>query len=184
MNNTNLDRQAGYTLIELVVVIGLTVLLLITVVSLFFTSLTAGGKTSSAVYTKQVGDYTMSRIQFALRNAHKIVPNSNGDICTSGMASIAVENTDLGVTEFLGETAAGVNHIASNSGLFLTPDDVSVVAGPQFDCSPSTYGTSRYDGSAPTVTVSFTLRKGNMGVDKTRDIVEIPFQSQITLRNF
>ncbi len=179
--------HAGYTLIELLVVIALTVLLLIGGTSIFFTTLVGGGKTAAAEYVKQSGQHAMNQITFLIRNSRKLTLNSDLSpvVCQTAMSSVGLLNYDTGTTYIKKEMDGnGKERIASNSGSYLTPDDLTISSGPTFDCSPSSYGTSSWNGAAPTVTVRFTLRKGTPSVDKARDIVEIPFESSITLRNF
>ncbi len=176
------SSNQGYTLIELVVVIGLTSVLLITAVSIFFTTLQGGGKTASSEYVKQSGQHAINQITFLIRNAKKLSPNAAGDLCVSSMNTLDLLNQDgtgtrLGITD---------GKFSTSTTKFLTPDDIVVEASgaPLFSCSPSVYGTAAWDGSPPTITVSFQMRKGTSGVDKERDIVVIPFQSTITMRNF
>lgn len=175
--------NAGYTLIELLTVVALSSLLLITVTSLFFTTLLGGGKTATSEYTKQAGNYALGQMTYMIRNSRKLVANSDPTpvICQAGMQSLGVQSQDNNTTIF----SLDSNRIASNSGKYLLPADIQVVTGSlRFDCNPTSYGTSSWDGSLPSVTISFSLRKGTVGVDSERDIVELPFQSSVTLRNY
>ncbi|MEP7167384.1 MAG: type II secretion system protein [Candidatus Woesebacteria bacterium] len=172
----------GYTLLELLIVIGLTVILLITATSLFFTTFIGGGKTASAEYTKQAGQNALNQMTYLIRNARKLTTNVAGQTCAGSMDSIGLINQDGGTTVLQLDSSG---KIASNSGIFLTPTDLSVVNGAfDFTCSPTNYGTDQWDGSPPRITISFSLQKGVNGVDKARDIVTIPFQSTITMRNY
>lgn len=168
----------GYTLVELVVVIAIVVVLLITATSLFYTTLIGGSKTNSAEAVKQAGQYALNQMSYLVYNSRKLVTNNQSQTCASSMVSLGIENQDLATTILSSQTASGMTRLASNSGVFLTPGNMTVSSGPTFDCTiPS-------NGSAPTVTISFTLQKGVIGVDKARDIVSIPFTTKVTLRNY
>lgn len=177
-------KEKGYTLIELVVVIGLSAILLISAVSLFFTTFIGGGKTASLEYTKQAGGQALAQMTFLIRNSRKIIQNSSGTTCGSPMSTLKVENLDGGTTEFAVVTNGTTSQIASQSGglnSFLTPSEVSV-SNFTFTCSPVSYASNTWDGSPPIVGISFTLQKGAGGL--ARDLVSIPFSTSITLRNY
>ncbi len=184
IQNPNSKKNNGYTLIELVVVIGLAAILLLTAVSLFFTTFVGGGKTASGEYAKQAGGQILSQMTFTIRNARKIVANKDtpSAICNSNMKSISVENQDGTITSYwtkAGKLEATINGTDSD----MAPTDLTIPSTGtlQFSCSPSTYGQSGWDGSPPIVTMSFTLEKNAAG--SARDKVSIPFSASITLRN-
>lgn len=170
--------QGGYTLVELVVVIGIVVVLLITATSLFYTTLIGGNKTNSAEAVKQAGQYALNQMSYLVYNARKITTNNQAQTCASSMVSLGVQNQDLATTVLASQTVSGKIRIASNSGVYLTPGNMTISSGPTFDC------TSPGNGSPSTVTISFTLQKGVVGTDKARDIVSIPFTTKVTLRNY
>ncbi len=171
-------RQQGYTLVELVVVIGIVIVLLVSAVSLFYTTLIGGGKTNSAEAVKQAGQYALSQMSYLVYNSRKLIPNNQSVVCASGMTSLGIQNQDLATTIFSSQTVLGNVRIASNSGMYLTPGNMTVVSGPTFNCMQPT------NGSPPVIQISFTLQKGIVGVDKPRDIISIPFTTQISLRSY
>lgn len=171
-------KPNGYTLIELIVVIGIVVLLLITATGLFYTTLIGGGKTASVEAVKQAGQYALNQMSYLIYNSRKLVENNEALTCAAGMVSIGIQNQDLQTTIFSAESVSGNVRLASNSGNFLTPDNMTISAGPTFNCTQ--VGT----GAPPTIEISFTLQKGIVGVDQSRDIVSIPFSTQVTLRNY
>lgn len=180
ISNYKFSNSDGYTIIELLVVIALTVIVLITATSLFFTTFIGGGKTASGEYTKQAGQNTLNQMTYLIRNSRKLIPNSANQICAGSMNSLGVMGLDGGTTIL--STSNG--QIASNSGIYLTPNDLRLSSPLTFSCSPITYGTANWDGSPPRITINFSLQKGVSGSDLARDIVIIPFQSVVTLRNF
>lgn len=166
----------GYTLIELVVVIALTAILLFTATSLFYTTILAGGKTVSAEAVKQAGQVAIEQMSFLIRNARKLSPDTATG-CVSSAQTLTIQNQDGSTTLFSGVSVLGGNvRLASNSA-YLTPSTMTVKSGPTFTCA------QQNDGGPPTITIDFTLQKGIVGVDKSRDIVSIPFQTRVTLRN-
>lgn len=172
------ELRHGFTLVELVVVISLMVMIMLTVTSLFFTSLISSTKTSTSAKIKEEGDFAVDQIEFLLRNAVKLVPNTGGETCGASMTEIRFQSHDDGITSLTAEDDNGVFKIASNSGVYLTSGDV-VLEDNQilFTC------TQANDGSAQYVTVDFTLRKGTPGVDQPRDIVTQDFSTGVAIRN-
>lgn len=168
----------GFTLIELLIVVSLTVILSLAASALFLTSLVSSSKGNALQTVKTEGEYALSQIEFIIRNGLEILPNSAGITCDNDMSELKIRSIDQGTTTFLAETVEGVNKIASNSGIYLTSDSVTLVSGPKFDCKQS-IGTG-----TPYVTVQFTLRKGTPGLDDTREIVERDFQTSVNLRSY
>lgn len=170
-------NKLGYTLIELVVVMGIVIVLLVTTTSLFYTMLIAGGKTGTSEAVKQAGQNALNQLTYLIFNSRKLVENNEAQICVADMVSLGIQNQDLQTTILAAEDDDGHIRIASNAGQFLTPQNMTVSQGPTFTCiTPAS-------GSAPTIQISFTLQKGVVGIDRPRDIVSIPFSTQITLRN-
>jgi type II secretory pathway pseudopilin PulG len=171
-------KKNGYTLVELVIVIAITIVLLVSATSLFFTTFVGGGKTASAEAVKQAGEYALSQMSYLIYNAHKLTPNLDSITCAENMSSIGIQNQDLQTTVLQKVTTGSISRIASNSGIYLTPANMNVTAGPNFSC------TRASDGSSAVISVTFTLQKGVVGTDNTRDIISIPFQTQMTMRNY
>lgn len=177
------NTMQGYTLIELVVVIGLTAILLMTAVSLFFTTFQGGGKTASAEYVKQAGNSVVETMSFSLRNSLKLIPASGqSSPCLANMSAVAVQNQDMSTTEY--SLASSKLRVIKPTGTQnLTPDDLTVTSF-SITCTPVSYGQPSWNGAPPRVTINFTLQKGTNGVTAARDIVTIPFSTSVTLRNY
>lgn len=166
MKRMIVDRQrGGYTLIEMLVVIVLLVMLSMVGTSLFLNTLTASNKTSIALSVKQQGEYALSQMLNMIRGAVRI------EACST--SSLTIRNADDGTTQFMVENTK----LASNSGAYLTGDDVRVTAGPTFTCTQN--------GDVYTfATVAFTLKKGDPQVDKPIDIVEESFTGGAAVRKY
>ena len=167
-------------MIEMLVVISLVVMLLLVATSIFLTSLIGNTKTVIAQDLKEEGEYALSQMSFLLRNAVSLEENSAGQTCAGNMSEIKFKSIDNGVTTlFLEQDPTDEKwKIASNSGVYLTSSNVTVTSGPTFDCSQSG------DLSRAHVKISFTLRKGDPGVDDPRNIISETFVTSVNLRTF
>ncbi len=186
---TTRTAMKGFTLIELIVVVSLTVLLMLTATSIFLSTLVGNTKNSASLQVRNEGEYALSQMEFLLRNAVELVPNSDGLICEQDMSSIAFKSYDSGITELLQEEDVNDSNmvkIASNSGVkatvgssstYLTSGSIQIVSDLDFDCQRGADLGTAY------VTISFDLQKGETGVDKDRDIVRQTFQTGVNLRS-
>ncbi len=181
----SLSNQRGFTLVELLVVISLTVVIMLSVTSMFLIFLVGNAKNSSVQVVKSEGEYTLNQMSFMLRNAVRLEDNGTGTACAAQMNTLKLKSIDANSTIFSitpDPSDPNNNRIASNSAQFLTSPTVTVIPNadgqPLFSCQQSADGSRKY------VTITFTLRKGTVGVDETRDIVEQRFQSGVALRNF
>lgn len=169
-------HQHGYTLIELVVVIALSAILLIVLTTFFFATILGGTKSANIQEVKEAGQYAMNQITYLIRNAKSIDPNQ---VCDgSNQSTFTIINQDLNSTEFSSISSGGNTRLASNSGTYLTPSDIAVHSGPTFVC------TDPGNGSPISVTIQFSLQKGNSATDQPRDIVNIAFQSSAQIRSY
>lgn len=165
------QHDHGFTLIELLIVVTLSVVLLLTASTLFATLLIGNTKTTSSTLVKQEGSAALSQIEFLLRNATDV------PTCTS--TSMSIKSLDGGTTIIAAQQDASDSRykIASNSARFLTSGSVELVGNTiNVSCSQSS-GLAKY------VTFSFTLRKGQPGVDQAREIVEQTFSSAVSIRS-
>jgi prepilin-type N-terminal cleavage/methylation domain-containing protein len=171
----NPQPNRGYTLIELMVVVSVMVILVVVAVNLFLTTLVGGGKTNALAEVKQNGDFAITQMEKIVRNGRKLTTNNESQVCETGMTSLGVENNDGGVTIFAAES----DRLASSSGQFLTSSTVKVKSDTLvFDCFRSGSGVP------DSIKISFTLTKGEAGVDRPEEIVEAGFQTSVTLRNY
>ncbi len=176
----------GFTLIEVLVVVSLTVIIMLTASALFMTFLISGAKTNNTQLVKIEGDQALNQMAFLLRNSLQLLPNSAdpAEVCETGMREIALESYDGGSTTLSAQNDANDNNqtkIASSSGTkqqFLTSSAVQIIDGPTFDCAISPDGNPAY------VQITFTLRKGTPNLDKARDVIEQTFTTGVSLRNF
>lgn len=171
--------QSGFTLIELLIVTTLSIMLMLGAAALFTTFLIGNNRATTSETLKTDGEYAMSQMEFLLRNAVELLPNSLNQTCQSGMDEISFKSIDDGTTTFFAEDDDnGITRIASNSGQFLTSDSVTLTAGPTFHCVESPDRVQQY------ITISFTLRKAATSFGATETGVEETFTSGVNLRTF
>lgn len=169
----------GFTLIELLIVTTLSIMLMLGAAALFTTFLVSNNRTTTSEVLKSDGEYALSQMEFLLRNAVELLPNSLNETCTTGMTEITFKSIDDGTTTLLAEDDSdGIARIASNSGQFITSSSVDLVAGPTFDCVESPDRVQQY------ITISFTLRKAVSSFGASENQVQETFMTGVNLRTF
>lgn len=155
--------KPGFSLVELIVVIGLLSLLMLAISSTMLMSMLSSNRIRTATKVKQSGNYALTQIQTLIRGAKAI---SN---CDSSSDSISLINPDGGVTTFFLEASA----IASNSGFYLTPSNITTSAW-NITCNPS-------DQDPSLIELSFDLKDNKPGTSTQSPLLH--FATSITLRN-
>ena len=156
-------NQAGFTLIELVIVAGLLSVLLIAVSSMFMATLTSNLKTSSRQQMKEEGGYVLGQMEFLIRNATKLDQSTPALECAPGMSSIKIVNADGGTTEF----ALNGSQIASNGAVLHS--NLLVASNLNFDCDRNTGGEYYID-------IGFSLTRTETNITEN-------FQHIVLMRN-
>jgi len=172
--------STGFTMIELLVVVSLSVILMLATSTLFLTFLLGRTKVTAIKSIKDEGQYALGRIEFLIRNAVEVVGSPAYPTgCELGMESFTFRSLDGELTTFFSEIDPSDNRekIASNSGIYLTSDQVDLIEGPIFDCTQPADETSQH------VEVFFTLRRGTPGVSSDQEIAESEFKTSVTVRS-
>lgn len=167
-------------MIELLVVASLSVILMLATSTLFLSFLMGRTKVTALRQVKSEGQYAINQMEFLIRNALEVVPTAEyPEGCEPNMSSIAIRSIDGEITTFFAEEDSRDNHvkIASNSGVYLTSNTVSVVGGPRFNCEEPA------DRTAQHVTIWFELRKGEV-TDDQRETAQSEFQTSVSVRSF
>lgn len=169
----------GFSLIELLIVVTLTVMIIVSATSVLLTALLSGGRVNTIKTIKQNGDYAMGQMTLMLRNAFKLLPNDSGQTCTTGMTQLRFQSYDQGITtlerDVLSETDA---RIASNAAVYLTSDSVYVSTPVTFDCVQSP------DGAIKNIGITFTLTKGSSGSSRVTEYGSQTFSQRVTIRSY
>jgi len=173
-------KKNGFTLVELLIVVTLSVMLLLGASAMFMTFLLSNSRLNSEQIIENEGTFALQQMTFLIRNAVEIVPNSSDITCQQDMTELRLKSIDGGTTTLTSEIDSSDDSlkIASGSGVYLTSNAVDLVEGPIFDC------TEQSDGQQQFVNVSFTLRKGTPNVDLERDVLEQEFQEGVVIRSF
>lgn len=167
-------KEKGFTLIEILVVVGIFAIIAVIGSGSFFSLLRGSTKSRSASTVKQNGDYALGVMERMIRNARYLEENSGGLICDSGMTEIKIKNPDGGSTEFKCEA----NSISSDSGELVRKliDEELTVTDCQFDCREG--GTL----NPQVVTIFFTLST-NLGTGRPEEEAIANFETTVSLRN-
>lgn len=121
--------KRGFSLIELIVVIGLLSLLMLAISSTMLMSIVSSNRIRTTTKVKQAGGYAIGQIQSMIRSSKSITT------CDVATPTISFVGQDGGTTELLTENDGTSVRIASNSGIYLTPANIATT-GFAITCEP------------------------------------------------
>jgi|SRR5581483_2645740 len=173
----------GYTLVELLVVMAMMGIAMTIGVSILASTLRSATKTTAFNTVKQNGDVAMELVVRSVQNAV--------DVCLEG-ATLKIYGSNVGAcpstitpaTEF--QCQAGVN----NNGTFQKRvNDTGSGGGTGWvslvtDVKIKSCAFAVSSTTPKRVTIDFTLTQANASDTASDTSVEIPFHSEVTLRNF
>ncbi len=163
-----MEIKKGTSIIELVVVIGLISLLALAMSAIMLTTIVSSNRIRRVTQLKQAGDLVLNQIQTTIRNARDIIA------CNAQDAELTTLNPDGGTTTLMLEDDGTAPRIASNSGTYLTPNNLSVSSF-ALTCEPS-------DSEPVLFKISFDLtHTSNSG--NTRENPTLHFETTTSLRN-
>lgn len=156
MARNQLVLQRGFTLIEMLVAITLSVILLAAASGLFFTTLRTDSKKTYVTDIKDHGDYAISQIEFLLRNAITLEPvGGSGARCASGMNQILLRSIDNGLTNLSIEEGRIASESSASDGSYvathyLTGEHIAA-SNLSFNCQQSSPNIGTF------IQINFTL---------------------------
>ncbi|HUS52055.1 MAG TPA: type II secretion system protein [Candidatus Bathyarchaeia archaeon] len=166
--------KSGFTLIEMLVAIGILGIVAILGSQMFFTILKGSAKSRVLADVKQNGNYALSVMSRMIRNARSVT-----DCSGISDKAITIVSPDKEITEFKCADEKIASRSASappkHSPFDLTGDQVQVVdCGAVFTCDPTV--------TPNLVTISFTL----VPTTGTRieETAEVNFKTTISLRTY
>ncbi|MFZ5376728.1 MAG: hypothetical protein ACOZAN_03630 [Patescibacteria group bacterium] len=167
-------NQAGFTVIELLIVTLLSVMLMMAVSTVFMTFMLNSAKLSIEQSIKAEGSHTVDQIATILRNARTI------ESCTTDMVSVVVRDVDdqqlqIYTTPSLnGEHRIAVRNLTTNTTKNFTSADNTITPSLRFNCFS--------DDNSTFVSYSFGLKRGP-GIEPDRDTAIINFSGSVEMRN-
>lgn len=161
----NYRRLSGYTLMELVITIGLIGFIMTTATTLLFAILRSESKASALAVIKQNGDHAIGFIEREARFARSA-------ICTAG-PTLEIVDID-GVMTAISIDAATDRLQYSVGPTFLTSDGLVVS---NFTCNVIDNGVQ-----PDIVEASFVMAVGAGG--KTSELVQESFETRVSLRSY
>ena len=169
-------RNKGFTLIEMLVVVGILGIIAVVASNVFFTTLRSSSKTKALTTVKQNGDYALSVMERLIRDSQEVMTNSAGQYCVAVMKKIKVKRLDGTEVEFTCEDEGTTNgRMASNSAR-LTSSEVKVDSC-SFDCE------SKGQFYPQTITINFTLSQ-NVVTSRPEEQASVNFTTTVSVRNF
>jgi len=160
--------NAGFTLLELIMVVALTAMISVGVTHSFVTTLRGSNHATQLSYVKEEGDYAITTFERAIRNSKSVIT------CTPSMSELRVQDFSIPPNTFryflmagrlrIDETIAGVTTTRT-----LTSDRVTI-SNLAFNCIRA--GAR----SGDVVTISFAIRGPG--------ITNETFSTKVMLRNF
>lgn len=175
-NSLQHSKQAGFTLIEILVTMTLTALVMMGITSLFITFIVSAGKSRISQGVRENGTVAMQKMIEEIRNAREI--GGGSFICDGATANLSLPFVSADqIISSIEEIDDKITIIKTTDNYYLTSDfDVSVdnLQDLNFTC----YLTS----SGKYVEISFTLRTSDSANPSTTHS-QLDFQSGVTLRN-
>lgn len=175
--NKKKTSQKGYSLIELIVVVGLTSILAIAITAIMMSSLLSSSRVRTLIKIRQAGDLAMTQVQQLIRNAKSIDECSSGNgASTDDYIIITGQDGELTTLE-TEEISPGEYKIASTSALrirYLNTEDIPAQAF-NLTCEPS-------DTETTLVKIFFTLAN-EAASGRPFDSPTVNFETSIELRN-
>ena len=177
-------KHAGFTLIEIMVVVILFAFIGVIGVNLFSSTLRGASKTAVINEIKQSGSHAISIFERMIRNADEVVPLCDG----SKANEVTIVNDDSNQTTFkiLPDASLGINRIASVSSFLnggieqinLTSENITVFDPP----NTSYFQCIRQDGISDRINIVLTLQQRGVSLPNEKKAA-VKFQTSIGLRN-
>lgn len=165
-------QNFGFTLVEMLVVVGVVAVVGMMAVNLFFATLKGSTKTAVLNEVKQNGDYALSVMEKMVRNAKSLSP------LTGQTGTITIINPDGGTTRFSCLLDGSVRKIASNSAA-LTSQNVTLAS-----CPADLFTVTTVAGKPSVVTIKFTLIQATVSPSRPEERASMDFQTTVSLRTY
>lgn len=169
---SHLSSQKGYTLVELLTVIGILSVISVIVLAVLFITLRGTQKSDALEIVRQNGDTALSQMVKDIRYA-KNLDTPMTCVPATTVSSVTISSlTDNGRTTY---SCTGTT-IASNSASLFDTNAVTTTSC-SFVCR------QQRPSDPPTITIQYSLSAKQTG-NLTETTASIPFQSSVTMRNY
>jgi len=159
-------KKGGYTLIEMIVAIAIFLIVSVSAVDLVTSFIKGSLKADQIKEIKQNGNYALSVMDRAIRNADGVVS------CSA--TSIVINNGDNTTTTF----AINADNITSSNSPLLAAGYTVVNPG-----TDSSFTCKQSADTPAVVTIKFTLQKG-AALARSEEKASQSFQTTVTLRTY
>lgn len=163
-----MEVRRGTSIIELVVVVGLISLLALAMSAIMLTTIISSNRVRRLTQIKQSGDLAVNQIQTLIRNSSQI------EACDTSTDILTTLNPDGETTDIMVEDDGTSTRIASNSGIYMTPNTLEV-AGFSITCEPNEANPVLFKISFD---MAHTVSSGN-----ERENPNLHFETTVGIRN-
>jgi prepilin-type N-terminal cleavage/methylation domain-containing protein len=187
----NFTLRSGFTLIELIIVVGILSLMSLVIAQVFFTTMKTNTKTELMKDVKQNGEYAMDGLSRMIQNAAGIegtcvdiaetqTPTDEITVIDHFGTSILLKCVDIGTP-----SVARIASVSGGISEYLTSDSVSLISDSgDLTCtsSPLQFSCTSVGGIPSSVGISFRLRQKNTA-QSVEESADSEFRSTVTIRN-
>lgn len=169
------SANSGYSIIEVVVAIGILAVISVAAVNLFLRTSVGSGKDNTSRQLKQNGDFVISQFETSMRGAIKLLEPQLDCIDDTSQIRILTVGDETEDWTFKDDTLDNPNVIRLNGDSLF--DSSLTLSNVLVNCSVDEMTNVTH------LTLEFTLEKGDVNVDRIQDRGSISFQTGVTLRN-
>lgn len=174
--------QQGFTVIELVTVVGITAIVSVVSVAVLVTSQVRSTRATVINRVRGEGSFSMDTMAFILRNARYLEENQSGQTCSPSMSSIRVRDVNGGLLELY---ATEDLRIASNSGTVITDPPAAYLTSPDVRIESLSFTCVQEQSQrGARVGISMTLSSGNPDTLSPESYYSQMFETQVYIRSY
>jgi prepilin-type N-terminal cleavage/methylation domain-containing protein len=179
-------KNKGFTMIEVLVAVGVMALISTVIAQVFFTSVRSNIKTELMKEIKQNGDYAMNTMIRVIQNAKSI------DVCNANSLTVTNQDTPPTTTQFSyalghnGNPPLNLDYcyitMITSSQIALTSNNVTIGSDATNCGSAINFICSSIGSVTRAVNIKFTLNQIGAGNAKYEKAT-IPYDATVVLRN-
>ncbi len=169
VKKARLPARQGFTLLELLMFVGLVGLILVGITQVLGATLAGSGKSQGMQQVKQNGQFAMSTISRLLRQANSVTA------CAAGQLDFSILESGTTATYRFETNSSRIRKTYNGVLSWVTDDGVEVTG---FNCSLTSPGS----GQPAIANLSFNVSKPGLSVESI--IANINFKDSISLRNY